>query len=128
MTMSAIRAKNTKPELQLRSELWARGIKGYRLHWKKAPGKPDISFPGRKIAIFVNGCFWHRCSKCEPSMPKSHSHFWEQKFRKNIERDKSKVDVLKQQAWKVLIFWECELKKDLDGCTERISKLLSLKK
>ncbi len=111
-TMSAIKSKNTKPELLLRHALWHSGIKGYRLHWKKAPGKPDIAFPGRKIAIFVNGCFWHRCPHCHPSMPKVHIEYWDEKFKKNVERDKSKIELLKKDGWRVLSIWECQLKKD----------------
>ena len=62
--MQANKSKNTKPELLVRARLREAGYTGYRLHWKKAPGKPDICFPGRRVAIFVNGCFWHRCPHC----------------------------------------------------------------
>ena len=67
--MSKNRSKGTKPELALRRFLFQNGIRGYRLNWKKAPGKPDIAFPGRKIAIFVHGCFWHHCPKCNNGYP-----------------------------------------------------------
>ena len=63
--MSANKAKNTKPEIALRKALWSEGYKGYRLNWKNVPGRPDIAYPGKKIAIFVNGCYWHRCPKCD---------------------------------------------------------------
>ncbi|MBT6568273.1 MAG: hypothetical protein HON19_05160 [Flavobacteriales bacterium] len=59
--MSSIKDKNTKPELAIRKAMWNNGVKGYRLHWKKVPGKPDIAFPSKKVAIFVNRCYWHRC-------------------------------------------------------------------
>ncbi len=85
-TMSAIKAKNTKPELLLRKALWHSGVKGYRLHWKKVPGRPDIAFPGKKIAIFVNGCFWHRCPICNPSLPKTNISFWTDKFRVKVRK------------------------------------------
>ncbi|MEE0262695.1 MAG: NUDIX domain-containing protein, partial [Collinsella sp.] len=68
-SMKGNKRANTKPELLVRQRLRAAGLTGYRLEWK-VPGKPDIAFPGRKIAIFVNGCFWHRCPKCNPSQPK----------------------------------------------------------
>ncbi|WP_345975662.1 very short patch repair endonuclease [Sulfurimonas sp. HSL3-7] len=110
--MSAIKAKNTKPELLLRKALWHNGIRGYRLHWKKAPGRPDIAFPGKKIAIFINGCFWHRCPHCNPSMPKVHIEFWEDKFKKNVERDKKKLEQLEKDDWRTLVIWECQLKQD----------------
>jgi len=83
--MSSIKDKNTKPELIIRKALWEKGIRGYRLHWKKAPGKPDIAFPSKKVAIFVNGCYWHRCPHCKLSLPKTNSEFWKNKFQKNIE-------------------------------------------
>ena len=86
--MSANKAKDTKPEIKLRKILWKEGIRGYRLNWKKAPGRPDIAFPGRKIAIFINGCYWHRCPKCDLPLPKSNVQFWKDKFDNNIARDK----------------------------------------
>ena len=78
--MSANKYKDTGPELILRKVMWKNGIRGYRLHWKKVPGRPDIAFPGKKIAIFVNGCFWHRCPHCNLSVPKTNSDFWKNKF------------------------------------------------
>lgn len=112
--MSRIRGKNTKPELHFRKALWHAGMKGYRLHYKKAPGKPDIAFPGRKLAIFVHGCYWHRCPHCQPSMPKSHSEFWKEKFRKNVERDERKRKALEDEGWRVLTIWECQIKERLE--------------
>ncbi len=123
-TMSAIKAKNTKPELILRKTLWNKGIKGYRLHWKKVPGRPDIAFPGKKIAIFINGCFWHRCPSCNPSTPKTNIEFWQNKFSKNIERDKRKIEELQSLGWQVLTIWECEIKKDLDTQITKIKEFL----
>jgi len=123
-TMSAIKAKNTKPEVALRKALWHNGIKGYRLHWKKVPGRPDIAFPEKKIAIFVNGCFWHRCPLCNPSFPKSNVEFWQNKFDKNIERDKKKRNELESLGWCVLTIWECEIKKNLAEQVEKIEKFL----
>jgi DNA mismatch endonuclease (patch repair protein) len=123
--MSSIKDRNTKPELILRKALWSSGIKGYRLHWKKAPGRPDIAFPGKKVAVFVNGCFWHRCPHCNPPMPKSHSDFWKNKFEKNVERDKRKIDQLKNIGWETLIIWECRIKNELDTQIDEIQgKLL----
>lgn len=123
-TMSAIKGKNTKPELLLRKSLWHNGIKGYRLHWKKMPGRPDIAFPGKKVAIFVNGCFWHRCPHCDPSMPKSNVEFWQNKFDRNIDRDKRKKEELEGLGWTVLVIWECEIKKDLEHQVDKVRELL----
>lgn len=97
-SMKGNKRVNTKPELLVRQRLRAAGLTGYRLEWK-VPGKPDIAFPGRKIAIFVNGCFWHRCPKCNPSQPKRNVEFWEAKFRRNVERDRAAINALTQMGW-----------------------------
>jgi len=89
--MKGNKAKNTKPELLLRKALCSTGIRGYSLNWKKVPGKPDIAFPGKKIAIFVNGCFWHRCPICDLPLPKTNIEFWKNKFIRNVERDRLKT-------------------------------------
>lgn len=109
--MQANRSKNTKPELLVRAALREAGYTGYRLHWKKAPGHPDICFPGRKIAIFVNGCFWHRCPRCALSTPKSNVEFWEGKFSRNRARDARDQELLVADGWTVLVVWECQLKR-----------------
>ena len=111
--MRANKDRNTKPELKLRKALWAEGIRGYRLHWKKAPGKPDIAFPGKKIAIFVNGCYWHRCPHCDLPLPKRNVDFWKKKFAKNVKRDVDKIEMLKTNGWKVIVIWECMIKNDI---------------
>lgn len=104
--------RNTKPELFLRRLLREAGYPGYRLHWKKAPGRPDIAYPGRKVAIFVNGCFWHRCPHCNPPLPKAHREYWTLKFEQNLERDARKTHELEGVGWRVLTVWECELRDD----------------
>ncbi|WP_406660237.1 very short patch repair endonuclease [Methanolobus sp. ZRKC3] len=121
--MSANVGKNTKPEIVFRKALREIGIPGYRLHWKKAPGRPDISYPGKKIAIFVHGCYWHRCPYCDLPLPKSHTDFWAEKFRKNKERDAKKEAALKFEGWDVLVFWECQIKKDVIACAEMVKEL-----
>jgi len=108
--MSKNKGKNTKPELLLRRELWQNGIRGYRLHRKDLPGKPDLAFISKKIAIFVNGCFWHRCPNCQYKLPKTNRDFWKNKFENNIARDLKANDQLKEMSWKVITIWECELK------------------
>jgi DNA mismatch endonuclease (patch repair protein) len=107
--MSRIKGKDTKPELIVRRMLREMGFPGYRLQWKKAPGHPDIAYPGRKIAIFVHGCFWHRCPVCNLPMPRSHVEFWETKFSRNVENDKRHVRELEDLGWRVITIWECEL-------------------
>jgi DNA mismatch endonuclease, patch repair protein len=118
-------AKNTTPELTLRKLLRIAGFPGYRLHWKKAPGRPDIAYPGRKVAIFVNGCFWHRCPHCQPSSPKSHSEFWSRKFELNQERDARKARELREAGWRVAVVWECEIREQPDRVVAKLRTLLT---
>ncbi len=109
--MSRIRAKNTKPEQLMRSALTVVGVKGYRLHYTKVPGRPDIAFVGRKVAVFVHGCFWHSCPHCQRHIPKSNRTWWRNKLATNVARDERKAKELKRAGWKVLTVWECRLKK-----------------
>ncbi len=122
--MSSIKDKNTKPELLLRKVLWGSGIRGYRLHWKKIPGRPDIAFPSKKLAVFVNGCFWHRCPYCNPPSPKTHTQFWESKFEANILRDQNKLKSLKELGWESIIVWECKLYKNPQHYIDNIRNIL----
>lgn len=120
-SMQGNKRQNTKPEMLVRQRLREAGLTGYRLQWKKAPGRPDIAFPGRKIAIFVNGCFWHRCPHCSPSVPKRNTEFWEAKFRRNVERDRRAIAELEEMGWTAITIWECELKRDhIDETMERV--------
>ena len=120
--MSANKGIATKPEIKVRKSLSDAGIRGYRVNWKKAPGTPDIAFPGRKLAIFINGCFWHRCPKCQPNSPKTNIVFWTKKFEGNEARDKNKKEALDQLGWRVIVVWECEVKNDMDGIISAIKK------
>lgn len=120
--MSANRPKDTKPELQMRWALRQVGIPGYRLHWKKAPGRPDIAYPGRKVAVFVHGCFWHRCPICDKQLPKSNTEWWRKKFKRNKERDARKTAHLEEEGWKVLVIWECEIKDNPVQCALRVKE------
>lgn len=122
--MSLIKGKNTRPELTLRHNLWKVGVRGYRTHWKKVPGKPDICFVGKKIAIFVNGCYWHRCPYCKLSLPKTHSNYWMDKFKKNVERDRRYKKELAKSNWKYIIVWECQINKRIDSVISRIKRKL----
>ncbi len=106
--MSMIRARNTQPEIRLREMLSAGGLRGYRLHYKLM-GKPDIVFPRRKIAVFIDGCFWHKCPRCFVK-PATNRKFWREKIDSNVARDKVVTTKLKKEGWKVLRIWEHELK------------------
>lgn len=108
--MSAIRSKNTKPEIYLRKLLFAQGYR-YRIADKSVPGHPDIFLRKYHTAIFVNGCFWHRHSGCKYAyMPKSHEEFWQKKFDDNIRRDAAVRAELQQRDTKCLIVWECTIR------------------
>lgn len=111
-SMQGNKRVNTKPEVLMRHELRAAGYPGYRLDWKKAPGHPDVAYPGRKIAIFVNGCFWHHHENCRyATTPSKNVDYWQKKFATNRERDERTRKELEDMEWTVLVIWECELKK-----------------
>lgn len=110
-SMQGNRSHDTKPEIVVRTYLRKRGLSGYRLHWKKAPGKPDVAYPGKRVAIFVHGCFWHRCPYCHPSTPSSNVEFWSAKFARNQARDRRDSSELVEAGWTVVVVWECRLKK-----------------
>lgn len=100
-------------------------VKGYRLNWQGVPGRPDIAFPLQRIAVFVHGCYWHRCPHCDPSLPKKNRSFWDLKFRRNIGRDRRKVDTLRKLGWDSLVLWECQVKGSLSDCVARVLEKLS---
>ncbi len=106
--MAAIRSNNTKPEFTVRRLLFKSGY-GYRLHYKKLPGSPDIVLTKYKVAIFINGCFWHHHGCHISHIPKSNSTFWLNKIKRNLTRDKKNVTALLGMGWRVLIIWECAL-------------------
>lgn len=120
--MSAIKSKHTKPELLLRRELWAKGYR-YRIHYGKE--KIDIAFPGKKVAIFVDGCFWHGCP-LHGHIPKSNRKYWVPKLKKNRERAKKKDLALMRGGWKVIHIWEHDLL-DRKLQIDKLSKLLKKK-
>lgn len=109
-SMRGNKGKDTKPEMLVRAKLREEGLSGYRLQWH-APGRPDIAYPGKKVALFINGCFWHRCPRCKPSMPKSNQEYWIPKFERNVERDRRNVEALEADGWRVHVIWECQLNK-----------------
>ncbi len=105
--MSGIQGKNTKPEVLVRKILHAMGYR-FRLHLRSLPGAPDIAMPGRKIAIFVHGCFWHMHGGCRfAKMPSTRPEFWRAKLQGNIDRDQAAVVKLNAMGWRALWVWEC---------------------
>lgn len=124
-TMRANRGTDTGPERRVRAALRAAGLAGYRLNWRQAPGRPDIAYPGRKVAIFVHGCFWHRCPRCNLGNPKAHSEFWARKFQLNVERDARKRAQLEAAGWLVLEIWECDVRERLPESVDRVAQALA---
>lgn len=105
--MSRIRSEDTRPEMLVRRFLWKHGYR-YRLHVKSLPGKPDIVLRRLNVAVFINGCFWHG-HECQSRMPRSNTAFWQDKIRRNRERDARNNDLLRAMNWYVFTIWECEL-------------------
>lgn len=118
-SMKGNKRRDTKPELILRQGLRERGFPGYRLQWKVS-GHPDICYPGRRVAIFVNGCFWHRCPRCDLRMPEHNREYWANKFEANVERDRRKTEDFESMGWTVITVWECEIKKDREVVLDKI--------
>lgn len=108
--MSMIKGKDTKPEIIVRKFLHSKGFR-FRLHKKDLPGKPDIVLPKYKTVIFINGCFWHGHKNCKYFVvPKTRTEWWLNKINGNILNDKKKISLLKNDKWKIITLWECELK------------------
>lgn len=123
--MSRIKGKDTKPELAVRSALHCAGYR-FRVNRKDLPGKPDIVLPKFRTVIFVHGCFWHRHKGCKMSYsPKSNVEFWQEKFSATVARDKKAISALEISGWRVIVAWECEIKKDMKRLIAKIKKDLT---
>lgn len=122
--MSQIRGADTKPEVLVRSWLFRHGFR-FRKNDKRLPGVPDVVLPRYKVAIFVNGCFWHHHQGCQYAyMPKSRVEFWARKFAQNTVNDKLHRERLEAMGWKVITIWECELKDHMNEVMEKIEAIL----
>ena len=119
--MAKIRSKDTKAEILLRKTLWHLGFR-YRKNWRKLPGTPDIALTRQKIAVFVDGDFWHARNyrKRPGDQIASRKKYWQKKLARNVERDKEVDDALTQEGWLVLRFWESDIQKDLEACVENV--------
>ncbi|WP_233246057.1 very short patch repair endonuclease [Coraliomargarita sinensis] len=124
--MRRIRSKNTRPEQAVRSLLHRAGFR-FTVNGplnRSLPGKPDLVLPRFKIAVLVHGCFWHRHEDCKYAyMPKSRVEFWKEKFRKNVQRDREVVTLLKEAGWQPFVVWECQLKRDTEHVLERFKDM-----
>ena len=109
--MSKIKGNNTIPEEIVRKFLFSKGLR-FRKNDGRYPGRPDIVVSKYRTIVFVNGCFWHCHKDCKDfSLPKSNTDFWMEKLQRNVERDEFNIKKLTEDGWKVLVVWECELKK-----------------
>lgn len=121
--MSHIRSKDTSIELKVRKYLFSLGYR-YRVNYKELPGKPDIVFTKKKIAIFIHGCYWHghNCNSRYAHVSKSNTDYWNTKIQRNQECDKRNIEQLEKDGWKVIVLWECEIK---DNFEEKSKYILS---
>ena len=123
--MSRIKGKDTKIEVEVRKYLFSKGYR-FRKNDKRYPGKPDIVLPKYHVAIFVHGCFWHRHEGCkDATTPKTRTEFWLEKFDENVKNDQIKQEKLRELGWKVIVIWECELKRNFQETMDKVEKELT---
>jgi DNA mismatch endonuclease, patch repair protein len=120
--MSRIRRRDTRPELLLRRALWAAGARGYRIDDRRLPGRPDLAWTRKRVAVFVDGKFWHG----HPSAykPGQHGAYWDDKIDRNIKRDRAADAALASMGWTVVRLWDFELRRDPEGAVARVTKAL----
>jgi DNA mismatch endonuclease (patch repair protein) len=123
-SMRGNKSSKTKPELILLYELRRRGVTDILFNCQNLPGSPDLAFPSAKLAVFVHGCFWHRCPYCDPHFPESNQYYWSSKFARNKNRDLRDRAQLRSLGWKPIVIWECKLKKNPGLSARRIIKAL----
>lgn len=124
-SMVGNRSVSTKPELFLRESLASSGLTEFSVH-PSLPGTPDVVFEGSKVAVFVHGCYWHRCPHCTLRLPSSNQEYWSAKFARTQARDKLTARMLRAEGWRVIIVWECKLYKNPEQQVRRIRRCLSL--
>lgn len=124
--MSRIRSRDTKPELELRRQLYAIGLRGWRCHPRDLPGKPDMAFTRWRVAVFVDGCFWH--GHPDFFTPGKSGAYWDAKIARTRERDRIANDTLNAQGWTVLRFWDFEVEGAPAACALRVVAALDIAK
>lgn len=123
--MARVKGKNTSPEVSLRKAVHKQGLR-YSLHYN-VPGRPDFAFPSLKVAVFVDGCFWHGCERCFRK-PQSNVRYWSEKIRRNQARDVKNTKRLEEMGWKVVRIWEHQVNSDLSGCVRKVLKAVNHRK
>lgn len=123
--MRSNRGKDSGLELAVRRELWRRGVRGYRKNYKGLPGTPDLAFLGRRVAVFLHGCFWHQCPTCSRNLtPKANGAYWGAKLARNVERDAENRTRLEALGFRVITIWECEARRGVADCVSAIIEAL----
>mgnify|MGYP001565907619 FL=1 len=123
-TMQAVKSKGTRLEKRLFAMLAGMGISGWKKNVKDIAGKPDVAFLNQKIAIFVDGCFWHGCPHCHRKLPETNHEYWERKIKRNVELAESYNEQLSRDGWTVIRIWEHEIK-DIAKLKPRLKELKS---
>lgn len=119
--MARVRTKDTAPEVALRRAMWAAGLRGWRLHPKKIPGRPDLAWLGQRVAVFVDGAFWHG----HPDYYWGQSGaFWDEKIARNRARDERVNRQLAEAGWTVVRVWDFEVERDIAACVARVAAVL----
>ncbi|MCM1512350.1 MAG: very short patch repair endonuclease [Oxalobacter formigenes] len=121
--MSHIKSKDTSIEIMVRKYLFAQGYR-YRINYKKLPGKPDVVFTKKKVAVFIHGCYWHGhdCGSRYAHTSQSNKAYWRPKIQRTQQRDQEHIALLKADGWKVIVLWECQLKTNFDTAINSILK------
>lgn len=120
--MVSIRSADTRPERLLRSTLWHAGLRGFRCHWRGPGGRIDVAFTRWRVAVFVDGSFWHgHPSKWQPGRWKG---YWDEKIKRNVARDQRHNDALAEAGWRVLRFWDFDVEHDPDAVVETVRREL----
>jgi DNA mismatch endonuclease (patch repair protein) len=122
-TMAAIPSERTSLEQLLARKMWASGMRGWRRHIRVEGAKPDFVFSRRKLAVFVDGCFWHACPECS-KRPATNTDYWTKKLTRNAQRDARQTSTLVAAGWRVLRFWGHELQTTPEVCVERVQEAL----
>ena len=121
--MARIRSKDTGPERALRQALWARGVRGWRVHAASLPGKPDLAFTRWQVAVFVDGCFWH--GHPDFFTPGKSGAYWDAKIERTKQRDRQANEALRRMGWRVVRLWDFEIEDDLNGCVAQVEGVLA---
>lgn len=124
--MSHIKSKDTSIELLVRHKLFSMGYR-YRVNYKALPGKPDIVFTKKKVAIFIHGCYWHGhdCGSRYAHSSQSNKMYWGTKIERTRQRDEKHIQALEADGWTVIVLWECQIRQSFDQTVEFIVKTLS---